>query len=91
MVLNLAENMVHMLGYIADVQQFARLVQLKTAIEDVIPLLEDTTNFIIKYTSRSETGIFNIWLISDFVTKLASQQMLCELCLRRPIEPRLII
>ena len=57
-VLEIAENMAHILGYIADVQQFARLVQLRTAIEDIAPLLEDTTNFIIKYTSRSEAGIF---------------------------------
>lgn len=38
------------MGYIEDVEQFARLAQLKQAIKDVKPLIEDTTNFIVKYT-----------------------------------------
>lgn len=57
LVLDLAENMASILSYISDVQQFAKLVQLKTAIEDVQPLLGDTTNFIIQYTSHSAIGI----------------------------------
>ena len=39
------------LGYIEDVEQFARLGQLKQAIKDVKPLMEDTTNFIVGFTS----------------------------------------
>jgi hypothetical protein len=42
------------LGYIKDVQQFARLRQLKQAIKEVQPLMEDTTNFIIEFTSDGE-------------------------------------
>ena len=38
------------LGYIEDVKQFARLAQLKQAIRDVTPLMEDTTNFIVELT-----------------------------------------
>jgi hypothetical protein len=38
------------LGYIEDVKQFARLSQLKQAIKDVTPLMEDTTNFIVELT-----------------------------------------
>jgi len=37
------------LGYIEDVKQFARLAQLKQAIRDVTPLMEDTTNFIVEF------------------------------------------
>jgi len=37
------------LGYIEDVKQFARLAQLKQAIIDVTPLMEDTTNFIVEF------------------------------------------
>jgi hypothetical protein len=70
LVLDLAENMARILGYIGDVQQFARLVQLKTAIDDIQPLLADTTNFIIQYTSRSETGISDLWAISTLSQSL---------------------
>jgi len=38
------------LGYIEDVKQFARSAQLKQAIKDVTPLMEDTTNFIVEIT-----------------------------------------
>jgi hypothetical protein len=55
-VLGLADNMICTLGYIEDVEQFARLVQLKKAIEEVQPLMEDTANFILMYTSRSGAG-----------------------------------
>lgn len=37
------------LGYIEDVKQFARLAQLKQAIKDVAPLMEDTANFIVEF------------------------------------------
>jgi hypothetical protein len=60
LVLDLAENMACVVGYVSDIQQFARVVQLKMAIEDIQPLLEDTTNFIIQHTSRTETGIFDL-------------------------------
>jgi hypothetical protein len=44
------------LGYIEDVEQFARLPQLKKAIEEVRPLIEKTMNIVLKSNSRRETG-----------------------------------
>jgi hypothetical protein len=55
-VIGLAEEMARTLSYIEDVEQFARLHQLKKALEEVIPLMDDTTNFIIKYTNRTLKG-----------------------------------
>ena len=49
LVLDLARDMACTLGYIEDVKQFARLAQLKQAILDVTPLMEDTTNFIVEF------------------------------------------
>ena len=49
LVLDLAKDMAYTLGYIEDVKQFARLAQLKQAIRDVTPLMEDTTNFIVEF------------------------------------------
>lgn len=46
------------LGYIEDVEQFARLYQLRKSIEEVRPLMEDTANFILMFTSRSNTGTY---------------------------------
>jgi hypothetical protein len=51
LILDLAKDMAGTLGYIEDVEQFARLGQLKQAIKDVKPLMEDTTNFIVGITS----------------------------------------
>ena len=51
LMLDLAKDMASTLGYIEDVEQFARLGQLKQAIKDVKPLMEDTTNFIVRFTS----------------------------------------
>jgi len=45
--------MARTLGYVADVEQFARLAQLKKALEDVRPLMEDTANFMVKYVNRN--------------------------------------
>ena len=42
------------LGYIEDVKQFARLSQLKRALEDLTSLIEDTTNFIVRFTSNGQ-------------------------------------
>ncbi len=50
LILDLAKDMACILGCIEDVKQFARLAQLKQAIKDVTPLMEDTTNFIVEYT-----------------------------------------
>jgi hypothetical protein len=50
LILDLAKDMACTLGYIEDVKQFARLAQLKQAIKDVTPLMEDTTNFIVEFT-----------------------------------------
>jgi hypothetical protein len=55
-VRNLAESMARTIGYIEDVDQFARLSQLKRALEDVRPLMEDTATFILKYLNRDLSG-----------------------------------
>jgi hypothetical protein len=55
-ILQLADDMASIITYIEDVEQFARIVQLKKAMEDIHPLIEDTTNFILRYTSRTGTG-----------------------------------
>ncbi|KAH6886722.1 WD40-repeat-containing domain protein [Coprinopsis sp. MPI-PUGE-AT-0042] len=55
LVRSLAESMARTIGYIEDVDQFARLSQLKRALEDVRPLMEDTATFILKYLNRSLT------------------------------------
>ena len=52
--LNLAKDIACTLGYIEDVKQFTRLGQLKLALEEVTPLIEDTTNFIVKFTSDGQ-------------------------------------
>ena len=49
-VLDLVKDMACTLGYIEDVKQFARLAQLRQAIREVTPLMEDTTNFIVELT-----------------------------------------
>ena len=54
LVLELAKDMAFSLGYIEDVKQFARLGQLKLALKDVTPLIEDTTNFILQFISRGQ-------------------------------------
>lgn len=59
MVLDLAEKMARTLGYIEDVEQFARLVQLKKAIEDIRPLMEDTSTFILEFSTRGTGGILS--------------------------------
>ena len=46
--------MARTLGYIEDVQQFARLGQLKQAIKDVKPLMEDTTNLIVEFSGDKQ-------------------------------------
>jgi hypothetical protein len=56
-VLELAENMACVLTYVVDVEQFAELAQLKNAIEEIRPLVEDTTNFIVEISSRGKIGM----------------------------------
>jgi hypothetical protein len=51
LVLDLINDMARTLGYIQDVEQFVQLGQLKQAIKEVKPLMEDTTNFIVEFTS----------------------------------------
>ncbi|KXN87181.1 Vegetative incompatibility protein HET-E-1 [Leucoagaricus sp. SymC.cos] len=58
LVLDLAESMAKTLRYIEDVQQFARLPQLKKTIEEIYPLMEDTQNFILMFTNRSGMANF---------------------------------
>ncbi|PVF92103.1 WD40 repeat-like protein [Serendipita vermifera] len=52
-ILKLAKDMAQALEYITDVGQFARLTQLEAALRDAERLIEDTTNFIVEYSSRS--------------------------------------
>ena len=58
-LLDLVENMSCTIGYVEDVEQFARLEELKGAIKNVRPLVEETTNFVLKYSSAGELGIFD--------------------------------
>ncbi|KAF9449463.1 WD40 repeat-like protein [Macrolepiota fuliginosa MF-IS2] len=58
LVADLAENMARTIRYIQDVEQFARLTQLKQTIEEVFPLLEETQNFILLLASRSGMANF---------------------------------
>ena len=53
-MLDLAKDIACTLGYIEDVKQFAGLGQLKLALKEVKPLIEDTTNFIVKFTSDGQ-------------------------------------
>ena len=64
-MLDLAKDIACTLGYIEDVKQFARLGQLKLALKEVTPLIEDTTNFIVKFTSDRSviTDTFQLSLI----------------------------
>lgn len=55
-MIGLAEDMARTLSYVQDVEQFVRIQQLKKALEEVMPLMNDTTNFIIKYTNRTFRG-----------------------------------
>jgi hypothetical protein len=50
------------LDYIRDVEQFVRIVQLKKAIDDVTPLLEETTRFVIEYGTSSSAGASTLTL-----------------------------
>ncbi|CAG8685938.1 9733_t:CDS:10, partial [Acaulospora colombiana] len=52
-ILQLVDNIASTIGYMEDVEQFARISQLRKAIEDTRPLIEETINFILRYTSRS--------------------------------------
>ena len=53
-VLDLAKDIACTLSYIEDVKQFARLGQLKLALKEVKPLIEDTTNFIVHFKSNGQ-------------------------------------
>jgi hypothetical protein len=57
-ILQLADDIASTITYIEDVEQFARISQLKKAMEEIHPLIEDTTNFILRYTSRSGTSSY---------------------------------
>jgi hypothetical protein len=67
--LDLAKDMACTLGYIQDVKQFARLAQLKQAIKDVTPLMEDTTNFILESTCDGQGSCLRFY---DFIGVLTS-------------------
>ncbi|KAJ6590131.1 hypothetical protein DFH09DRAFT_976723, partial [Mycena vulgaris] len=50
---DLVADMAHSLNFITDVKQFAKLDQLKRALEEVDHLMRNTANFISRYSSRS--------------------------------------
>lgn len=54
--------MARTLSFIGDVEQFARIAQLKKALEDVRPLMEETANFILRFVNRTRTGRFALYL-----------------------------
>ncbi|KAJ7229629.1 hypothetical protein C8J57DRAFT_1583017 [Mycena rebaudengoi] len=49
----LLQDMTGVLACIADVEQFAKLAQLKQAMEEVYPLVHATGNFIAQYSTQS--------------------------------------
>ncbi|KAF5383057.1 hypothetical protein D9615_004946 [Tricholomella constricta] len=74
LILDLADSMARTLGYIQDVGQFARVYQLKRSIEEVTPLMEDTANFILMFTNRSNrAGFVHSWRDRDQVDELAQR------------------
>jgi hypothetical protein len=62
LILDLAKDMACTFGYIEDVKQFARLAQLKQAITDVTPLMEDTTNFIVEFTCDGQGSSYRFMI-----------------------------
>jgi len=77
-MLDLAKDMAYALGYIEDVKQFARLAQLKQAIKDVAPLMEDTTNFIVEFTRDGQGPSPLLWIstIADSAIRIALGSLL---------------
>ncbi|KAJ7254892.1 hypothetical protein C8J57DRAFT_1186788 [Mycena rebaudengoi] len=49
----LLQDMTDVLACIADVEQFAKLAQLKQAMEEVYPIVHATGNFIAQYSTQS--------------------------------------
>jgi hypothetical protein len=64
LVLELAEDMARTLEYVQDVEQFARITQFVETLKELQLLLADTQNFIINYSSQSETGMFDFFRLS---------------------------
>ncbi|KAJ2919842.1 hypothetical protein MD484_g626, partial [Candolleomyces efflorescens] len=70
-IVNLADNMARTLSYISDVEQFARIAQLKKALEDVRPLMEETANFILRFVNRTrQDKIVKFSIFQEEVEKL---------------------
>ena len=57
--------MARTIDYVADVEQFARLVQLVKAIEELKVLVEETEVFIRKYCNRDELGMRPVTFIPN--------------------------
>ena len=68
------------LGYIEDVKQFARLGQLKLALKDLTPLIEDTTNFIVRFTSNGQgpSSLRCISTISNPTIRIALRSLVSD-------------
>ncbi|KDQ52845.1 hypothetical protein JAAARDRAFT_197915 [Jaapia argillacea MUCL 33604] len=73
LILDLAENMSQMLGYIEDAEQFARLAQFTQALKEVRPLMEETANFILQYTSHSAGVQFLGSIVSSSSSDIAAK------------------
>jgi hypothetical protein len=52
------------IDYVVDVEQFARLVQLMEAIEELKTLVEETEAFIRKYCIRDELSMRPVSLMA---------------------------
>jgi NACHT domain len=57
--------MARTIDYVADVEQFARLVQLVKAIEELKVLVEETEVFIREYCNRDELGMRPVAFITN--------------------------
>ena len=79
-MLDLAKDMAFSLGYIEDVKQFARLGQLKLALKDLTPLIEDTTNFIVRFTSNGQgpSSLRCISTISNPTIRIALRSLVSD-------------
>ena len=78
--MDLAKDMAFSLGYIEDVKQFARLGQLKLALKDLTPLIEDTTNFIVRFTSNGQgpSSLRCISTISNPTIRIALRSLVSD-------------
>ncbi|PVG01142.1 WD40 repeat-like protein [Serendipita vermifera] len=56
LICELVEDLQRILPYVSNAESFARLVQLKSEIDEFPRLIEDSVNFIFKYSSQTALG-----------------------------------